>query len=157
MRDQSGASLLFIGVFASLQGQMVLNMALTMVLVFVGTLITCMHLPTTGPSTGLVEDLDRVWAYVAGIGAVMASALCQSGRLAYQELLFGTHQHRHITALQLATLTSLLSSALLVLVLGVAQVLPGFDHGVQVTTAETARLTNSVSSQAAAFPAFQII
>jgi hypothetical protein len=55
--------------------------------------------------------------------------------LAYQELTFASLKHHQITAMQLAALAGLISSALLVFVLGAAQLLPGFDNGVQVTDA----------------------
>jgi hypothetical protein len=136
---QAGVSLLFIGIFGLFQEQMTLTIALTMILAFIGTLITCLSLPTSDPSAGLAEDVDLLWTRVAGFGAITVSALCQTGRLAYQELTFASLKHHQITAMQLAALAGLISSALLVFVLGAAQLLPGCDNGAQVTDSDAAR------------------
>jgi hypothetical protein len=107
---------------------MSLYIALSMLVVFIGTAVSCLRIP--GLAADLDADAGRIWAYVAGLATAIVSALCQSGRLASQELLFAAH--RRVTPLQIATVTGLLAAAFLRAVLATAQALPGPDHGVQV-------------------------
>jgi hypothetical protein len=105
-----------------------LYVGLSMLVVFTGTIFG--SVPMYDGEMFTFEDMESMLWYLAGIGAVILSAFCQSGRLVFQEVSFVTN--KRITPLQLASLVALVSVTLTSMMLATSQLLPGFDNGVQV-------------------------
>ena len=104
-----------------------MSVALSMGVVFLGGALSA--IPVHGSTFLTFPGVEEMLAYVLGLLAVVASALCQAGRMAYQEVAFAAYTH--VTALQLTSFSAVFSAAAIAAAAAAAQALPGADHGRQ--------------------------
>ena len=122
---QAGFALVALGIFAFLQDRLSLAVAISMLIVFLGTAIS--SIPIRGMQMIPFQDIQEMLSYFLGIISMAVSAVSQAGRLTYQELSYASFQG--VSSLELMSFVSVFSATVLVLLAVVAQALPGQDNG----------------------------
>ncbi len=106
-----------------------LSIAMSMMVVFIGAALS--SIPIHGPHLISFPDMETMLQYVAGLFALAMSALCQAGRLSFQEMVLASFQR--VGPMQFACFSSILATTIITVAAVFAQALPGYDKGCQVT------------------------
>ena len=114
-------------------------MILSIVIVISGVVCSCIPLwrHPDSPPDGVIDLLLPGFTPLLGILFVLLSAAMAAGRAVLEEIIMA--ENGGLAPVTLATVSCTLSTALLLLVLLLAQLFPGLDHGVQVLPARRRR------------------
>ncbi len=120
--------MLLLALFAALQDRMSCLVAMAMIIVFIGTVLS--SIPVHGAHLVVFPDIETMLFYILGLGAVFCSGFSVAGRLIYQEIAFVSCSG--VNPIQLAATTSIFTTTYVLIGAIIAQALPGSDNGSQV-------------------------